>query len=256
MRDLFDPYARNARLYPALLTLSPLILASIAAFPELKDEVRAIGGLAVALGAVPLLSALARSPGRRLQAALWAKWGGPPVVLALRHGSKWPNEVTRARYHRLLSEKGPQLEIPTAEAQDRDQKAADQIYTSAVDWLLAHTRDRKRWPLVFSANVDYGFARNLLGLRRVGICFSAAAALGQLGWVGWSMARGAPLLILTVAAGLLSLIGAFVWFFAVGENFVRQTSDAYVRALLESIESLAEAKPKRAPRARKTEDAG
>jgi hypothetical protein len=54
---------------------------------------------------------------------------------------------------------------PTAEAEAADPAGADAYYARCGDWLREHTRDRKRFKLIFEELVTYGFRRNLLGLK-------------------------------------------------------------------------------------------
>src|SRR5665213_3904398 len=79
--QLFDSYGRQARLYPALLTLLPALVLVIACYPALL-----VGGIGAALitlattcGVIFFLADVARAQGRRVEQALLREWGGWPT---------------------------------------------------------------------------------------------------------------------------------------------------------------------------------
>ena len=139
---------------------------------------------------------------------------------------------TRGRVHAHLRALG--LDIPTVHQQKADLARALELYTSAVDELRRLTRDTERFPLVYKGNTEYGFRRNLLGLKKIGLSV-AGVALGASGWALW---RGwnAESVILPVPAVPALLTGclAFWWLIGVHSTSVRTTADRYARHLLEA----------------------
>ena len=179
MEIKFDTYSLRARTLPVYLTLAPVVLLLAAVVPEgLKLP---IGG-AAALVFAPIsffLSQIGADLGKRLEKSLWTKWGGPPTTRFLRHGNHEFNEVTRDRIHAKLRQLG--LHVPTSEEQEQDQRAADMHYQSCTEELIRRTRDTGRFPLVFKGLIEYGFRRNLLGLKVFGVFLTVAGALARLG---------------------------------------------------------------------------
>jgi hypothetical protein len=55
-------------------------------------------------------------------------------------------------------------------------------YQSGIRWLLNHTRpdDSKKFDLLFKENVSYGFRRNALGLKPLGLIISIGSLLWAL----------------------------------------------------------------------------
>ena len=49
---------------------------------------------------------------------------------------------------------------------------AREAYEAAAAYLREQTRDRKAYPLVYEALCEYGFRRNLWGLKPIGLTFS------------------------------------------------------------------------------------
>ena len=247
----FDLYILQARLYPALLVLLPALLTVIAWFPGLltSNLGATLVTLAAACGLLYLLSVLARTAGTRLEGQLLKEWGGWPTTLWLRHADNYLDAHTKVRYHRYLAKNVPGLSLPTAEDERSDPEAADAAYASAVNWLKEQRRDTKKYPLLFKENIEYGFRRNLLGAKPVGMSLSASALVGTV--IGWWHQFASPHEPLTfdataavvaglatapnvavIGASLISVIAIAVWMTRCNRRWVREAGDQYARALL------------------------
>lgn len=228
----FDRYSFRARILPVYLTLAPAVLLLAVLVPDgLKLQ---LGG-AAALVFVPisfLLSQIGADFGKRLEKGLWSKWGGPPTTRFLRHGNHEFNEVTRGRVHDKLRELG--LHVPTCEEQDQDQHAADKHYESCAEELIRRTRNAKKFPLVFKGLTEYGFRRNLLGLKVFG-GFLAVVGLAGSAWSthsAWSATDKPP--AVAIVAGLIAAGLVFAWFTWVTENTVKLAANRYACFILEA----------------------
>ena len=236
MKLKLDPYSTRARLFPVYLTIAPMVLLLVGVVPgALKLP---LGG-AAALIFAPIayfMSQFGGDFGKRLEQRLWSDWGGPPTTRFLRHSNCEFNQVSRERVHAKLRAIG--LHVPSEEEQQEDPRRADEHYESFTEELIRRTRDSARFPLVFKALTEYGFRRNLLGLRWYGRLLSAAAVLA-CGWNTvdtWIATRELPGVVL--AAGLISL-GLFLsWVIYVNEKAVRLTANRYARFLLEAALNL------------------
>ena len=69
--------------------------------------------------------------------------------------------------------------LPTKEEEESSPVSADTKYKSAIGSLLEATRDTSKFPLVFAENANYGFRRNLWGLRPIGTPIAVVLALGS-----------------------------------------------------------------------------
>lgn len=164
LEKITNPYERKARLYPAFLALVPIISFVIGLHGiELKVETLAIG-LSATFGVLYLMMSIARELGKRLERSLFEEWGGKPTTQILRHRDKTIDSITKYRYHVFLS-KHLSVSFPSKETEESDPIAADEIYQSAVKWLLDKTRDKKTFDLLFQENIAFGFYRNCLGLK-------------------------------------------------------------------------------------------
>jgi hypothetical protein len=229
----FDRYDIVARLLPAILVVLPLWATALAWLPDLQS-LKGLGGAGMGLMALGVLGArVARRAGKRRERALWCCWGGSPTTLALQHRSGLLDSHTRARYHRFLEAHVPDFRAPSIEDESNAPREADERYESATRWLREYTRDTHRFPLLFKENINYGFARNLWGLRIWGV-LSCACAL--VTWISMSFLTGGdkpwdrePLPFAAAALGGLVLVVLVGW---VTRGWVREAADSYARALL------------------------
>lgn len=232
MQIKFDTYSFRARVLPVYLTLAPAVLLLATVVPEgLKLS---IGG-AAALVFAPIsfvLSQVGADFGKRLEKSLWASWGGPPTTRFLRHGNHEFNEVTRGRVHAKLRELG--LHVPTREEQEQDQGAADTYYQSCTEDLIRRTRSTGRFPLVFKGLTEYGFRRNLLGLKVFGVSLTIAGGAGSAWstYTAWTATNALP--AVSLVAGLVTAGLLLAWLVWVTERTVKLSVDRYARFLLEA----------------------
>jgi hypothetical protein len=234
---ILDSYSVKARWSPVFLVALPLLVACVAFVPSLSAWGKLwplLGGAAVII----LIDQLGRDAGKRMQPDLWASWGGAPTTTALRHRDS-PNPVLLARRHEQLQRVLGHA-LPTEAEERADPVGADHAYEAATSILIARTRDhRKDLPLVFVENCNYGFRRNMLGLRPWGMSVSLLTALAVLAGLATTLAG-----ISKFSEGLLGLAAAVaviafvIWWKAVTRDWVRRVAETYAERLFEATESL------------------
>ena len=175
-----DPYERPARLYPALLALLPLMALVMLLYGPKATALTGAVTVAVSCGGLYLITNFCREAGKRLEEKLYREWGGKPTTQLLRHRDNTIDGVTKQRYHAFLATK-INVAFPDKDQETNNPAAADEIYQSGVRWLLNHTRpeDNKKFDLIFKENVAYGFRRNALGVKPLGLI----ASVGSMFWV-------------------------------------------------------------------------
>ena len=226
--DRYDLYART---FPVYIAIAPVILGLASILPQGLDLPFA-GASALVL--VPMSYAagqFAAEFGKRLESGLWRKWDGPPTTRFLRHGDGEFNPATRARIHAELSRMG--LAVPTREEQDRDGAASDVHWEACTEELIRRTRDRVRFPLVFEGLVQYGYRRNLLGLKCLGLPLSVAG-FAVCSWRVWLTAPETPGAAVAASASVLCLGLIYIWVVWVRERTVAVAANRYARYLLEA----------------------
>lgn len=214
------------------ITAAPVALAIAAVLPDgLNLQLAGASGV-IFLPLSYFMGQVAADFGNRLEPKLWDSWGGPPTTRFLQHGNEEFNPVTRALVHAKLRSFG--LAIPTAAEEKADDDLGRQLYGSAVDYLRNLTRDPNRFHLVLKANTEYGFRRNLLGLKPIGLAVTIIA-LAVSGWslyFGWHT-DGAIASVASVIT-LLNACVALGWLIGVRSATVRIAADRYARILLEA----------------------
>lgn len=229
-------YTIPARLYPLLVTALPAGLAVAAWFPDKFTGYGFLAGLLATAGFTFLLGQLGRDEGRNKQQELWDSWGGAPTTQVLRHSNTDVDEHTRRRYHEKLSKVVPGITMPKAEDEAADSTAADDIYASCTKFLLQQTRDTKKFNLLFKENVNYGFRRNLWGMKPAGIAIAAAGLV--VAAIPVAMSIGSEVRVVAVVASLLNAFLLVWWLFRINTDWVRVTAFAYAHELIASCEQL------------------
>ncbi len=225
--EWFDGYERRARLSPGLLMLlGPVFAGLVFGLGELPVVSSLIGLLSI-VGAPVALAGWVRERGQRAQGELWASWGGPPTHVSLR-GS---NDIARRRRKKLSKLTHLKL-TPGSSEEDLNQ---------AVRMLIRLTQDKSQHPLVFEENRNYGFMRNLYGIRRYGIWLSAGslAVVVMIGISTWAGLLDLELSLERFLVALVLEIAVIIfWWRYPTEERVRAASELYRDRLLESLDVL------------------
>jgi len=179
---MVDSYSWGARAVPGIIVVLPAAVALFTVFPRFSSGVGGIcSGTGITLAFLLLVSAMARYFGHRVEPALWARWGGPPTTRFLR----WSDRTQTPQWKRLVHRKvfaltGIRLLGPREEP--ARPKEADALITDACGILTSRLRRDAGADLVAKANMEYGFARNLMGCSGLwwrtsgistGICLAA-----------------------------------------------------------------------------------
>lgn len=252
----FDDYNRKARLAPALLVSLPIALIVIAFFP---DNVWSWGGVVSLLawfGILKLLAQLARDMGKAKENELYNAWDGKPTTYFLRHRTT-PNKVNLAHQHSKLNELTGQS-MPNESEELANPDLADQIYDTCTQFLLAKTRDHNKFFLIYEENCNYGFRRNLLGMKplgivtsSIGVIFIGVQCISKIGlfnmFTNWRIdsltqtgmnlqfSSCPPLSLVCLLVSFFLLITWLIW---INSSWVKGAADAYAIRLLESCENL------------------
>jgi len=228
-----DGYERKARLYPALMVLLPIVVAVVAILPSNVSAFQSLVGLVAGCGGVFLLSQLARDAGKNGERMLFERWGGLPSVAIFRHRDPRLDAITKARYHKKLATLVKGSKATSLAEESANPTAADQTYTAWSTYLRVHTRDVKKYSLLFQENVNYGYRRNLWGLRTIGIV-STTLATAALGCRIYQMPGGE----IVIGALALTTVCLLLWIFRFTAEWVRIPADAYAERLAETVDTV------------------
>lgn len=237
-----DGYDRKARLYPALVCLAPVVAVSMPIIGANMSAVRSVAATIASCGGTFFLSQLARDAGKKREQDLYERWGGMPSVAIFRHRDHRLDAITKARYHKTLSN-AVKARAPSPAEEEKNPGVADQTYMAWSNYLRVNTRDTKKYALVFHELVQYGFRRNLWGLRPLGITLSALSVSVAAAWSFSGFRTNGSLSRETVGADVLTLVFLLLWIWQFTPNWVRIPADAYAVRLAEATDRLKGKKP-------------
>lgn len=230
-----DAYERRARLAPGLFALLSCATVIIALGLD-KIPLASMGtALLSAAGGPVLLAAHVRQRGLAAQDQLWASKGGAPttVLLRLRTASKnpfqrdlWRKAVEAVTKVRLLDE----------HEERSDPHAGDNAIEAAIARLRETTRGAE-FRLIAAENKNYGFLRNLYGLRAFGRCVAASGSvlLASLLVVHLLVEHRLPFELGALSAGLaINLCLLLMWIVMPSKEQVWRAGEKYAHQLLQA----------------------
>lgn len=231
MKSPFDEYELRARIFPALIVSIPALTLVYAAAPATKSPFGTAGVGALLEGAVLyFLGRIARDAGAKQQKRLFALWGGPPTTQILRHNDSLIDPLTKTRLKATLQTICG-LSFPSEEEERNEPNRADTVYSSSIRALLEQRRDKKEFRLIFYENCNYGFARNLYGIRWLGISV-AVLSLAAASFMLYSRGFSSRWLFSASASAVVLLLLAIY----ISADLVRRCAEAYAVAVLRSCE--------------------
>jgi hypothetical protein len=254
MLRFLDAYTLRARVFPAIIGAAPalaavMLLISWKSF-ELSNIVATVGMLVV----IYALADWARKQGRSIEPRLYEQMGGKPSVTMMYRADNTIDNESKDRYRSFLAA-AVKRPAPTEADELQNPAAASAFYELAGTWLREHSRDTKRFPILFNENVTYGFRRNLLGLKwpalflNVVVVAICAVVLWQHTPVNFSDDLTRRVLVVLVVAAIHALYIGFV----VGPRGVMDAARTYARQLILSCETfLGGETGSRAPAGRRT----
>lgn len=245
-----DPYERKARVVPGLLVALPVLVPLLCVYGAKHPVLTGVIGLLGGCGAIYALASVTRGRGKKLEEILVAKWGGMPTTIALRHRDKFLDGVSKLRYHTAIAAKLG-IAMPTAEEESANPEKADDAYIGATKRLRELTRSNKH--LLLKENIAYGFHRNMLAMKPVGI---VSCILGII--YGLLIAKVLhvvpphvdPMRLADpgLAAGLTLLISLALlaaWLLYFDQGAVRRMGFVYAERLFECLPSLPSSVPRK-----------
>ena len=238
--SLIDPYDREARLQPALVSALPVFVSLLLLVPEFGVLWGVVSGAMLFCGATTLLTHLGRDRGKAIESQLFKVWNGKPSVAMLRYRDGRLAGPDRRRYRTYLERRVPGLKLASQKKEQQCPEQSDDGYQGATSWLLARTRDRSRFRLVFRENMNYGFRRNVLALKpwALGLDAIAAATIVFVSIGPWS--ESAVVALPETAIVCAALTTAHILFFlAVARRcWVYTAAEAFARQLVAATDQL------------------
>lgn len=229
-----DLYNLKARVFPAVIVSLPLAVAMNLLLPTEVVAMAWIGTGVVWAATSYLIAQVVRERGLAIQERLFREWGGEPTTTMLRF---LPGGGTKVKARReSLSRLFPELRWPSLEEETSNPLAFQATAERAIALFKEKTEGQGRFELLLQENTDYGFRRNLFGLKSVAIWFAIIGAASGGYFLADAQRRDSP------AGWIAFFAGILVFFFFAGvvtSEWVRKAADRYARQLFAIAESLA-----------------
>ena len=235
-----DEYTIYARLQPFLIALFPLFMFYFSFFPMNDTGWGLLISVLSFIGIFSLLSQFSRDFGMHAEKKLYKKWGIKPTLNMLSFGRSSIQKTTLSRIHKKLAElTGIGGDIDEA-AEKKNPDQTFEIYQYWVDFLKEITRGKPEYSLVYMENINYGFRRNMYGLKYLSLIVCLALFIIKLAFMDLPATplNYSGLLSLLIAMKpfdkiflLSDAIFIITWFF-IRESWVLYAANSYSERLL------------------------
>ncbi len=192
----------------------------------------------IGFAALPFAALTASHYGNAVQGELW---GSAPATCRLRFAGSGNASEVRRRHRDVEQALNDGLVLPSETEEAENPGAAAAEYAAAVRRLINKVRNHRAPALLATENANYGFSRNLYGLKRIDLMvalgvfvISLVAAAGLGTWRGPTTAL--PFLLPTLVS-----VAAIVGWRVVTPTWVRRSADADADRLMEAAQLLAAA---------------
>lgn len=233
--NLSDDYERRARFLPGVLSLLPLLPLSAVVDLPIQEWIKILllgvgGGAVIAVAISHLASAL----GNRIQRQLWPDWphDSPTNLWLLPQNGTVSKQQKEKWYGAIKRTTGLDIE---AVARDGSPDETRAVINDAITALRDRLRKAPEADRLKQHNIDYGFARNLTGLRPIWILFSLASAIGCCSNYIWHEGS-----LLVCGGCIIIFIAAVILGFAVFPAYVRQKAHYYAEAFYGAVVAIDE----------------
>lgn len=226
--SLSDRYERKARLLPGLLLAAAPAMTAGAVLHEFAAwYLAASSAVGIEFLFAVLLGHYARSRGRVAEEALWKSWGGPPTTRWLRPTDDTCSDPQKSKWRGAIK-RITGLSIPASMPEGASSEGIDRQIGDATRQLRYSLRSRTEAAILATHNEDYGFARNLYGVRWdwLKVCMVCLVGCGIAFALGLRPYMG---LVVAVVFTVVSLVIALEL-----PVYVRRCADRYAESLFAS----------------------
>lgn len=230
-----DTYSLKARVYPCVIILLPCFLLSVIYITNIEVYSHYLTPF-IGIGVFSfLLSQIGRDQGKKKESKLFKHWGGKPTNIILRHSNDYLDIHTKKRFHAKLEQVIPDIKIPTPEEEQENLIAADCIYDSCTKYLISRTRDTSKYPLLFKENINYGFRRNLWGMKTWALIIIAGCLVVHVAIATETFSTLENLKPLDGLLFVALVIFSLIWLFTINKEWIKVAAFAYAERLHETL---------------------
>lgn len=229
--DLYDRYDLRVRMSVGIIVLSPILISLYLLIPEVRSISFTAMILIISFGMCNLIIAQSRYYGRNASTKCFNQ--SKPAQRMLLPSDQTPDSQTKERYHSFFSSKIKGVTF------EKDTQDIDAMCNTAISWLISQTRDSSKFPLIKEELINYGFAKNLYGMKSIGIIISVALILIEITALGIQHHTNlniAPTRNLAVSI-IISFCYLLMWILVVKKEWVIECGEKYARSLLSACDS-------------------
>ena len=235
-----DRYSLNARIYPIVIFYMPAIILAVLFSLKFDKYVHLFTSFGIVGALSYLFSQLGRDGGKKKEKGLWKSWGGAPSTQLLRWRNSEINVNTKKRYHNRLNILCALDNTPDPNFEQSNPDEADEAYQAWTRFLISKTRDNKKYSVLLKDNMNYGFRRNLWGMKNYAL--SLIVILMASTFIYYWVTTKSPNVTLypvefAIAEIILSVILLF-WVLVINKNWIKVPAFAYAERLLETVEEI------------------
>ena len=229
--NIYDAYNLRVRLSVGLILITPIIISIYLLVPNASNISFTVIVLILCFGLCNLMMSLSRYLGRKVTSKCFPEL--MPAQQMLMPTDDTLDSITKQRYHKFFLSKIENLSF------SKDSDNAINSCKSSINWLISQTRDSEKFPLIKEETINFGFSKNLYGLKPLGICVSSSLAFFEIGlivakyhfqfaYVDYSN---------LIASAIISFASAMVWVFLITETWVKDSAHRYAKVLLSACDS-------------------
>lgn len=228
---IYDAYNLRVRISVGIIVLAPLVLSLYLLVPGTRSISFTAIIIAVSFGMCNLMISLSRYHGRESLRKCFPELLPAQQMLLPEDNSI--DAITKERYHKFLSSKINNLSF------SRDNNHVESSCNSAVNWLISQTRDAQKFPLIKEESINFGFAKNLYGLKKIGIIISSILLVVETTALFVKIMYSLDFLEFSciTTSIVISLSYLLMWIFIINKKWVIDSGKKYAKALLSSCDS-------------------
>lgn len=229
--NLFDAYNLRVRFSVGLILITPIIISIYLLVPNASNFSFTVIILVLCFGACNLMMSLSRFLSRKATSKCFP--GLMPAQQMLMPEDDTLDPITKKRYHKFFSSKLNNLSF------SKESATAVNSCKSAVNWLISQTRDAEKFPLIKEETINFGFSKNLYGLKPLGISISSFLAILEIGTTvaKYHLKFGYVEYSGLIASAIISCTYTIVWIFLITKEWVKDSGYRYAKALLSACDS-------------------
>lgn len=232
---MINKYELNARIYPVIIVVLPILILGIYFSIDSQNIYNAIGGIGLITLLLFIFGQLGRDSGKKAEKKLWNEWGGAPSTQILRIRNTVLDKFTTQEIHKNLHMKTSIGFSYMKDLEESSSHQADEVYLAWANYLRGSTRDTSKYKLLFQENINYGFRRNLWGIKSVGILIVIGSILIITihSYFKDQLFEASNYLLWT---SLIILIILFIfWVLIVNKKWIKIVAFAYAERLIEAL---------------------